>query len=52
MSKIYSREILRILEDFPNIQKLNDIEKEDDLCDCFIQGLENLQTQGIFDLSN
>ena len=52
MSKLYSREVLRILEDYPNIQKLNDIEKEDDLCDCLIQGLEHLQTHGLFDLSN
>ena len=52
MSKLYSREVLKILGDFPNIQKLNDVEKEDDLCDCLIQGLESLQTQGLFDLSN
>jgi hypothetical protein len=50
MSKIYTREVLKQLEDFINIQKLNDIEKEDDLCDCFIQGLEHLQTQGLFSL--
>ena len=50
MSKIYTREILRILDDFSSIQKLNDCEKDDDLCDCFIQGVENLQTQGLFSL--
>jgi hypothetical protein len=52
MSKLYSREVLKIFGDFQNIQKLNDVEKEDDLCDCLIQGLESLQTQGLFDLSN
>jgi hypothetical protein len=51
MGKLYAREVLKILGDFANIQKLNEAEKEDDLCDCLIQGLESLQTIGLLDLS-
>ena len=39
------------MNDFENINKLDQETKQDDLCDCFIQGVEHLQTIGYFTLN-
>ena len=38
------------MEDYENLNKLENKSKQDDLCDCFVQGVEHLQTIGEFSL--
>jgi hypothetical protein len=52
LGKLICKEILKKMQDFENIQKLEDKTKQDDLCDCFVQGIEYLQTQGAFTLDS
>jgi hypothetical protein len=51
LSKLITKEILKRLNDIENINKLETEIKQDDLCDCFIQGVEHLQTAGYFTLN-
>ena len=39
-----------LIETYENINKLAESQKQDDLCDCFVQGVEYLQTAGYFSL--
>jgi hypothetical protein len=50
LGKLICKEILKKMEDFENLKKLEDKNKQDDLCDCFVQGIEHLQTIGYFSL--
>lgn len=50
LGKIICKEILKKMEDYENLNKLEDKSKQDDLCDCFVQGVEHLQTIGEFSL--
>jgi hypothetical protein len=45
MSKVITLEILKRMNDFIHISQLENADKQDDLCDCFIQGVEHIQTQ-------
>ncbi len=51
LSKLITKEILKRINDLENINKLEEEIKQDDLCDCFIQGVEHLQTAGYFTLN-
>ena len=51
LSKLITKEILKRINDLENINKLEEEIKQDDLCDCFIQGVEHLQTSGYFTLN-
>ena len=51
MSKVITLEILKRMNDYTHIIQLESAEKQDDLCDCFIQGVEHLQTAGYFTLN-
>jgi hypothetical protein len=51
LSKLITKEILKRINDLENINKLEEETKQDDLCDCFIQGVEHLQTSGYFTLN-
>lgn len=51
LSKLITKEILKRMNDLENINKLEEETKQDDLCDCFIQGVEHLQTAGYFILN-
>ena len=50
LGKLICKEILKKMGDFENLLKLEDKDKQDDLCDCFVQGIEHLQTIGEFSL--
>jgi len=50
LGKLICKEILKKMEDYENLNKLEDKSKQDDLCDCFVQGVEHLQTIGEFSL--
>ena len=50
LGKLICKEILKRMEDYENINKLSESQKQDDLCDCFVQGVEYLQTAGQFSL--
>jgi hypothetical protein len=50
LGKLICKEILKKMEDFVNLNKLLENSKQDDLCDCFVQGVEHLQTIGEFSL--
>ena len=51
LSKLITKEILKRINDLENINKLEEEIKQDDLCDCFVQGVEHLQTAGYFTLN-
>jgi hypothetical protein len=50
LGKLICKEILKKMEDYDNLNKLENKSKQDDLCDCFVQGVEHLQTIGEFSL--
>ena len=52
LGKLITKEILKRIEDYEHINLLETrhADKQDDLCDCFVQGLEHLQTLGEFSL--
>jgi len=50
LGKLICKEILKRMEDYDSINKLAESQKQDDLCDCFVQGVEYLQTAGQFSL--
>jgi len=52
LSKLITMEILKRLQDYEHIHMLETryADKQDDLCDSLIQGLEHLQTMGEFSL--
>lgn len=50
MSKVITLEILKRMNDFIHISQLENADKQDDLCDCFIQGVEHIQTQQGFNI--
>jgi hypothetical protein len=52
LGKLICKEILKRMADYENIHKLEDKTKQDDLCDCFVQGIEYLQTLAAFILDS
>jgi hypothetical protein len=52
LGKLICKEILKKMADYDNLNKLEDKTKQDDLCDCFVQGIEYLQTLGAFILDS
>lgn len=46
LGKLITKELLQKLGEYEQLEKLLRYEKQDDLCDAFVQGIEHLQTQG------